>query len=296
MSKAAKGWMVWCCGALFACGGEPPPQNGLESGVDDEGSGISAGDGDENDDAEEDEEDDEEGGDDSVIRLDAGSGIGGGEGLDPEGGSDCNRALIGVLRDFRMTHPDFEREEVGEDYDIVEPMLGDDDRPVYAGGSSGTQTTTNEDNFNEWFRDVDGTNVRLPIAIPLEGDGDGNYVYDSRAFFPADDEGFGNEDFDHNYHFTLEIHTKFLYEGGEVFTFRGDDDLFTYVNGHLGINLGGVHLPLTRTIDMDAVADEFGLEVGEEYTLDFFFAERHTLLSNFRVETSIECFIPVPVG
>ena len=44
------------------------------------------------------------------------------------------------------------------------------------------------------------------------------------------------------------------------------------------------------------LADEFGLEVGNEYTLDFFFAERHTLLSNFRVETSIDCFIPVPVG
>lgn len=65
------------------------------------------------------------------------------------------------------------------------------------------------------------------------------------------------------------------------------------MNGHLGIDLGGVHVPLTRTIDMDAVAADLGLEIGETYPLDFFFAERHTTLSNFRIETSIECFVPV---
>lgn len=229
--------------------------------------------------------------DESAGKLDV-SGGGMAEGGMADGGPPgCNNALIGVLRDFHETHPDFERDQVGEDYGIVGPLLGDDDKPVYAGGSSGT--TTDQASFDQWFRDVDGVNLALPIKVTLAPEGDDSYVFDDRYFFPADDEGFGNEGRDHNYHFTVEIHASFEYRGGEVFTFRGDDDLFTYVNGHLGIDLGGVHLPLTRTIDMDAVADEFGLEIGNNYSLDFFFAERHSTLSNFRIETSIQCFTPV---
>lgn len=239
--------------------------------------------GDDDDDADDGDDDDDD------DKLDIGNGMGnadGGEGTGP-----CNRALIGVLRDFQADHPDFERDVVGEDYGIVEPMLGDDGKPVYAGGSS--STTTDRESFDQWFRDVDGVNMALPIKVTLKADEDGGYVFDDRYFFPADDEGFGNEGFEHNQHFTVEFRTTFEYKGGEVFTFRGDDDLFTFVNGHLAIDLGGVHLPLTRTIDMDAVADDFGLEIGESYTLDFFFAERHSTLSNFRIETSIECFVPV---
>ena len=63
--------------------------------------------------------------------------------------------------------------------------------------------------------------------------------------------GFGNEDNPHNYHFTFEIHAEFTYEGGEVFTFTGDDDLFTFINDKLAIDLGGVHGPQSDTIDLD---------------------------------------------
>ena len=207
------------------------------------------------------------------------------------GGGPCNTILVGTLRDFHSDHPDFERDLVGEDLGIVESVLGDDGKPVYAGGTTGT--TTGAEAFDQWFRDVDGVNTALPIAFSLEEEAAGQFVFSDGTFFPADDAGFGNEGNPHNYHFTVELHGNFEYQGGEVFTFRGDDDLFTYVNGHLGIDLGGVHVPLTRTIDMDAVAADLGLEIGETYPLDFFFAERHTTLSNFRIETSIECFVPV---
>lgn len=221
---------------------------------------------------------------DTIVMLDAaGAGDGGGNG--------CNTTLVGVLRDFEDTHPDFERDVVGEDPGIVDPVLGADGKPVYAGGTTGTTTAAAA--FDQWFRDADGVNMSLPIAFALTEENPGAFVFSDGSFFPADDAGFGNGGNEHNYHFTVELHGQFEYTGGEVFTFRGDDDLFTFVNGHLGIDLGGVHVPLTRTIDMDAVADEFGLEIGETYPLDFFFAERHTTLSNFRIETSIQCFVPV---
>ncbi|MBC8066997.1 MAG: fibro-slime domain-containing protein [Deltaproteobacteria bacterium] len=216
--------------------------------------------------------------------------------LDAAGGGDgssnpCGTVLVGTLRDFDSSHPDFERDVVGEDPGIVAALLGDDGKPVYAGGTTGT--TTDAAAFDQWFRDVDGVNVALPIAFALDEETPGSFVFADGTFFPADGAGFGDQGNPHNYHFTVELRGQFEYKGGEVFTFRGDDDLFTFVNGHLGIDLGGVHLPLTRTIDMDAVADEFGLEIGETYALEFFFAERHTTLSNFRIETSIECFVPV---
>ncbi|WP_437737087.1 fibro-slime domain-containing protein [Sorangium sp. So ce1335] len=214
-------------------------------------------------------------------------------GGDPGSGDACGSDLIAIVRDFKDTHPDFEAGRFGEDRGFVEALLGADGKPVYAGDVEGTRTTTGKEAFDQWFRDVPDVNTAVQISIPLADNGDGTSTYDSSDFFPIDDMGFGNEERLHNYHFTLELRTKFEYEGGEVFTFSGDDDLFTFINGHLAIDLGGVHRPETATIDLDARAEEFGITPGNSYTLDFFFAERHTTESNFRIDTSIGCFTPV---
>lgn len=201
----------------------------------------------------------------------------------------CQTELMASVRDFSQSHPDFES-SLGTDPGIVQPMLGGDGKPVYAGGSTGT--TTGAGNFDQWYRDVGGVNITIPVQISLADQGDGTYIFDSSAFFPIDGQGFGDEGHIHNYHFTLELHTQFTYQGGEVFTFRGDDDLFTFINGRLGIDLGGVHGPLEGSIDLDAMAGELGIVPGGTYDLDFFFAERHTSESNFRIETTIGCFQP----
>ncbi len=201
------------------------------------------------------------------------------------GGGACGSNLIGTLRDFQASHPDFE-DFLGVDPGIVLTDLGADGKPQYA-GQAGNPTTTGQANFDQWFRDVAGVNQSVAYTLALTPAGGNVFTFSDSDFFPIDDQLFGNEGNAHNYHFTYELHTTFLYSGGETFSFTGDDDLFTFVNGKLAIDLGGVHGAMSDTIDLDARAAELGITPGNVYPLDFFFAERHTSESNFRIDTTL---------
>lgn len=210
----------------------------------------------------------------------------------------CVDELAVIVRDFKTSHPDFEQDPFYSDIgkQNVKFLLGEDRKPVLNPDRTG-QSITSEASFNQWYADVDGVNMRLEKTVPLERKEDGTLYYDTNAYFPIDGEGFGNQavpdsanaNGEHNFHFTMELHSSFTYNGGEVFTFRGDDDVYLFINGRLAIDLGGVHGPEPGTADMDALASELQITVGNTYDLDMFFAERHTDLSNFRIETSIEC-------
>lgn len=195
------------------------------------------------------------------------------------------------MRDFRDTHPDFER-YLGEETGLVERRLGADGKPVLSAGPH--RTVTSRESFEQWFRDVQGVNLAAPLAIRLDNGitpDPSVYTYDNGRFFPIDDRLLGNQGRPNNYHFTLELHSRFSYQPGQHFTFTGDDDLWVFIDGDLVVDLGGVHGPLTGSVDLDSL----GLQPGVNYAFDLFFAERHTSDSHFRIDTSIP-FVPPPTA
>ncbi|MCW9017511.1 MAG: PKD domain-containing protein, partial [Kangiellaceae bacterium] len=145
---------------------------------------------------------------------------------------ETTRILPVTIRDFKLSHPDFEY-RIGMDPGIVANYLGGDSLPVYAHPDGSTHTTTGKENFDQWYRDVPGVNIRIPKTITISRESDSTiWEYRNSSFFPIDGEGWGNTNEnsdmmcpDHNYHFTLETHLTFDYNGGETFTFKGDDDL-----------------------------------------------------------------------
>lgn len=200
--------------------------------------------------------------------------------------------------------------------DIVQPLLGSDGAPQYntaasfKGQAGRTATTHGKTFFDQWYHDTPGKNVTRKVQIQLTRDPvTGIYTYDSavsglpespvvaaKGFWPIDDDspnttapdGFGNQAQFHNYHFTVELRTRFTYKGTETFKFSGDDDVFVFINKKLVINIGGIHEALTKEVNLAQMATDLGLVVGQEYPLDFFQAERHIVQSNLRIDTTLD--------
>jgi len=149
--------------------------------------------------------------------------------------------------------------------------------------------------FAQWFNTVEGINIEIARELILTetSPSSGQWSFNSSAFFPLDGVGFGNSPgLAHNYSFTTEAHVKFTYLPGQQIKFRGDDDLWIFVNGKLALDLGGQHQPLSAVVDLDAQAAALGIVPGQAYALDLFHAERQSTVSTFKLTTNIACFEP----
>ena len=214
--------------------------------------------------------------------------------------------LNAVILDFKDSHVDFEGDERTTGVvipDIVRPFLGLDKLPVY-NDTTDHHTVNGKASFDQWFRYTQGINVIDRYRMVFEKTGELTYRFSKPEFFPIDNQLFGNEGRDHNFHFTLQVHGAFTYrgDGGEYIELTSDDDGYLFINNILAIDIGGRHRPLTRRIDLDKnMADVLGLIPGLQYDFALFFAERHTHGSHLDIETTITlepdgCLLITPEG
>lgn len=170
--------------------------------------------------------------------------------------------------------------------------------------SSQVGACTTAANLSQWYRDTASVNMSSTLALQFNRQPNTNkYVFDDKTdpeytaaggFFPVNGQLYGNyASTNKNFHFTYELDATFKFKrgAGQVFRFIGDDDVWVFIDGKLVIDIGGVHSAVEQTIDLDRLN---WLVDDESYSLKFFFAERHTTQSNFRIETTLNLFSVAP--
>lgn len=88
--------------------------------------------------------------------------------------------------------------------------------------------------------------------------------------------------------YTLRGEAQFVYQEDLYFEFSGDDDVYMYINGVLALDLGGAHGICTKRVNLKDVATKCHLTPGEVATFTFFYMERNSDASNFKIETNME--------
>ncbi|MBN1756783.1 MAG: fibro-slime domain-containing protein [Chitinispirillaceae bacterium] len=198
-----------------------------------------------------------------------------------------------ILRDWSNDHPDFgefwEKPECqGHQPGMVQKRLGADGNPVPTAHACIRQF--------DWFEPYvfnNGYTNQQCYNLTLKTNGEGLFEYDTNAFFPLSDFLYldPEETIENPFHgdwancsFSMELSAEFEYVPGQTFYFRGDDDVWVFIDSQLVVDIGGIHDPIEGAVDLDTL----GLTPGETYGFKLFYAERFCGGSNFRMVTSID--------
>jgi fibro-slime domain-containing protein len=236
----------------------------------------------------------------------------------PNVDGECQYMMAATVRDFSMDHPDFEFPGLQGDFllkGMVQPTLGPNRHPVRSTAASKPPVTF--DTFDSWWT-TDSANANPKLRsyesctdIPMSKSSDGLWEYDSyrdsptdHGFWPVegtlnhfpaeamascyvmpppDSTNWKTNGPKRNGNFCMESHATFIYQKGQRFAFRGDDDVWVFIDDKLAVDLGGVHTPKSDSVDLDKLS----LTPGKEYKWDFFYCDRQPCGSSLRIKTSI---------
>ena len=100
-----------------------------------------------------------------------------------------------------------------------------------------------------------------------------------------------------NQQYCFQTHATFTYYESQEFTFRGDDDIWVFINNKLAVDNGGAHLAAPGHVVLKNLNDKYGanfLVPGKDYPIDIFFCDRRRTMTNVIIKTNM--YIKQSVG